>query len=107
MLTNLLSSAIIVKMSADFLKGENMHTDIVEQIQKVMRESVESSEVTGVNLLVEKDDREIIYCQEGMADREENRRMSRDTIFRLYSQTKPVTGVAAMILMEQGCLDFC
>ena len=48
-----------------------MHTDIVEQIQKVMRESVESSEVTGVNLLVEKDDREIIYCQEGMADREE------------------------------------
>ena len=57
MLTNLLSSAIIVKMSADFLKGETMHTDIVEQIQKVMRESVESSEVTGVNLLVEKDDR--------------------------------------------------
>lgn len=84
-----------------------MHTDIVEQIQKVMRESVENSEVTGVNLLVEKDDREIIYCQEGMADREKNRRMSRDTIFRLYSQTKPVTGVAAMILMEQGCLDFC
>ena len=84
-----------------------MHTDIMEQLQKVMRESVANYDVTGVNLLVEKDGRELLYCQEGMADRENDRRMSRNTIFRLYSQTKPVTGVAAMILMEQGCLDFC
>ena len=28
--------------------------------------------------------------------------MTKDTIFRIYSQTKPVTGVAMMILFEQG-----
>lgn len=28
--------------------------------------------------------------------------MEKDTIFRLYSQTKPVTGVATMILFEEG-----
>jgi len=28
--------------------------------------------------------------------------MTRDTIFRIYSQTKPVTGVAMMILFEEG-----
>ena len=29
----------------------------------------------------------------------------RNTIFRLYSMTKPITAVAAMILMERGMLD--
>ena len=28
--------------------------------------------------------------------------MTRDTIFRLYSMTKPITGVAMMILFEDG-----
>jgi CubicO group peptidase (beta-lactamase class C family) len=28
--------------------------------------------------------------------------MTKDTVFRIYSQTKPVTGVAMMILFEEG-----
>lgn len=78
-----------------------------EKLQNVMEQSVKNCEVAGVNLLVEKDGEEICYCQAGMADREENRPMSRDTIFRLYSQTKPVTAAAIMILMERGLLDLC
>ncbi len=78
-----------------------------EKLQSVMEQSVKDCEVAGVNLLVEKDGEEICYCQAGMADREENRPISRDTIFRLYSQTKPITAAAAMILMERGQLDLC
>lgn len=78
-----------------------------ERLQNVMEQSVRNCEVAGVNLLVEKDGEEICYCQAGMADREENRPISRDTIFRLYSQSKPVTAAAAMILMERGQLDLC
>lgn len=84
-----------------------MYTELIEKIHYVMKDSIEKSEVMGVNLLVEKGDHEILYCQEGMADKENGVEMARDTIFRLYSQTKPVTGLAAMILMEQGCLDLC
>ena len=78
-----------------------------QRLQNVMEQSVKDCEVAGVNLLVEKDGEEICYCQAGMADREENRPISRDTIFRLYSQSKPVTAAAAMILMERGQLDLC
>lgn len=78
-----------------------------QRLQNVMEQSVRNCEVAGVNLLVEKDGEEICYCQAGMADREENRPISRDTIFRLYSQSKPVTAAAAMILMERGQLDLC
>lgn len=42
----------------------------------------------------------------GMADKENAIPMTDDTIFRLFSMTKPVTAVAAMILIERGMLDF-
>lgn len=76
-----------------------------EKLQTIIERAVEGCEVAGVNLLVEKDGREICYCQAGMADREKGLPVARDTIFRLYSQSKPVTAAAAMILMERGLLD--
>ena len=78
-----------------------------EKLQNIMQQAVDNCEVAGVNLLVEQDGQEVCYCQAGMADREGNRPMSRDTIFRLYSQSKPITAAAAMILMERGELDLC
>lgn len=76
-----------------------------EKVQRVMEQAVSECRVAGINLLAEKGGEEICYCQAGMADREENRPMERDTIFRLYSQTKPVAAAAAMILMERGQID--
>jgi CubicO group peptidase (beta-lactamase class C family) len=38
----------------------------------------------------------------GMMDREREQPMTDDTIFRLYSMTKPITGVALMKLYERG-----
>jgi CubicO group peptidase (beta-lactamase class C family) len=38
----------------------------------------------------------------GWADRERDRRVAVDTVWRLYSMTKPITGVALMTLYERG-----
>lgn len=81
--------------------------DTFERLQQTMEQAVCECEVAGVNLLVEKDGRELYYGQAGMADREADRPMERDTILRLYSQTKPVTAAAVMILMERGMIDLC
>lgn len=78
-----------------------------EKLHNAMKQAVDDCEVAGVSLLAKQEGEELCYCQAGMADIEENRPMSRDTIFRLYSQTKPITAVAAMILMERGELDLC
>ena len=79
----------------------------LENILKgIIKTSAENSEIAGANFLVVKDGKEVVYVQEGMADRETGRKIERDTIFRMYSQTKPVTAVAAMMLMERGLLDF-
>ena len=59
----------------------------------------------GANLFITKGNEELVYAQAGMADREAEKPIERNTIFRLYSMTKPITAVAAMILMERGMLD--
>jgi CubicO group peptidase (beta-lactamase class C family) len=41
----------------------------------------------------------------GMADKEAGRPIESDTIFRIYSMTKPITSVAAMMLWEQGAFE--
>lgn len=41
----------------------------------------------------------------GMADREAGRAIDNDTVYRLYSMTKPVTAVAIMMLVEDGKID--
>jgi len=41
----------------------------------------------------------------GLADKEAGRAVESDTIFRIYSMTKPITSVAAMMLWEQGAFD--
>jgi CubicO group peptidase (beta-lactamase class C family) len=41
----------------------------------------------------------------GYRDRERQLPVTDDTIWRLYSMTKPITAVAAMMLYEEGCFD--
>ena len=77
-----------------------------EKVQSVLDDFVNKKEAAGLNLLVCKDGKEIGYWQSGFADVAAGQAYSRDTIVRLYSMSKPVTAVAAMILMEEGRLDF-
>ena len=83
-----------------------MNYKLLENLQSVLDDFVNKKEAAGLNLLVCKDGRELGYWQSGFADLENARPYQRDTIARLYSMTKPVTAVAAMILMEEGKLDF-
>ncbi len=67
--------------------------DLKEKISRVMKQSISDSEVMGVNLLVEKDGRELIYCEEGLADREAHKSIRRDTIFRLVPDKTDNSGL--------------
>lgn len=70
-----------------------------------LERAIAEHEVAGAALLVIKDGKEACYLERGKADCETGKDFSRDTIVRLYSATKPITAVAAMILMERGLLD--
>ena len=76
-----------------------------DQITDILAAAVENHECAGVNVLVRRHGEEVLYTQAGMADAEEGRLIQRDSIFRLYSQTKPVTAAAVMLLCERGLID--
>lgn len=75
------------------------------KIYETIKTSVDSGSTSGVNVLVLKNGKEAAYCEYGFRDLENRIPMTRDTIFRLYSQTKPVTAAAAVLLVSQGKLD--
>ena len=77
----------------------------VELVRKTLREEIDNNGIAGGNLLVIHEGKEILYHEDGFADIERRLPIKRDTIFRLYSMTKPVTAAAVMILMERGMLD--
>ncbi len=77
----------------------------IDALQKVLDRAVAEKNVSGANFLVTRNGKEEVYLQAGLADVENSIPIKRDTIFRLFSQTKPITAAAAMILMERGELD--
>lgn len=48
---------------------------------------------------------EVFYHDDGWADLETGRLITRNSIFRLYSMTKPVTATSIMMLLERGEID--
>lgn len=47
----------------------------------------------------------VFYHEDGFADIESGRPITRDSIFRLYSMTKPITATSIMMLLERGEID--
>ncbi len=76
-----------------------------DQIRAALREEIDNNGIAGGNLLVIHKGEEIFYHEDGYADMENGVPIRRDTIFRLYSMTKPVTSAAVMILLERGKID--
>lgn len=77
----------------------------INQIKNVIRDGIEKNEMAGGNLLILKEGEEIFYHEDGLADREAGLPIKRDSIFRLFSLSKPVTAAAVMILLERGKID--
>lgn len=71
-------------------------------IQPFVEHEIEKNQIAGANICVIKDDKMIFNQSFGYADKENKKTMQRDTIFRLFSMTKPITAVAIMILYERG-----
>lgn len=76
-----------------------------ERVGAVLQGFVERGELVGVSALIFEDGEEAFFGAYGMADRAAGRPMARDTVARIFSMTKPVTGVALMTLYEEGLFD--
>jgi CubicO group peptidase (beta-lactamase class C family) len=72
------------------------------RIDATLKGYIDSAKTVGVSALIFEKGKEVYYNAFGYADREANIPMDRSTIVRIYSMTKPVTGVALMTLYDKG-----
>ena len=100
----LMQTAAIARSDLPTAKPERvgMSTPRVELMTPAMQNVVDQGKFSGVVTLVARHGKVVHFDAVGKQDIEANRPMAKDTIFRIYSMTKPITGVAMMILFEQG-----
>lgn len=76
-----------------------------QKVENVLEKAVKEGFVAGASVLVLQDGKEILYGDAGYQNIEKGTPMTRETICRLYSMSKPITAAAVMILMERGEID--
>jgi len=74
----------------------------LERLHTLMQNVVDAKQLPGAVTLLARHGKVVDYRVYGVADVASNRAMTKDAIFRAFSMTKPVTGVAMMQLYEQG-----
>ncbi len=74
----------------------------LENLHALIQGEIDQKQLAGAITLLARHGKIVEYRTYGMRDLATSTAMTKDTIFRDYSMTKPVTGVAMMILYEQG-----
>jgi CubicO group peptidase (beta-lactamase class C family) len=74
----------------------------LDRLGAVMRGEVERKRVPGAVALVARRGQLAYYESFGQRDPVSGAPMQKDSIFRIYSMTKPIVSVAAMMLLEEG-----
>jgi len=72
------------------------------RIDGVLDRAIAEQRLVGVVVLVARDGKLVYHRAAGLADREANRPMTEDAVFRFSSVTKPFVSAALMRLVEQG-----
>jgi CubicO group peptidase (beta-lactamase class C family) len=91
-------------------KTEETNAGIVTEkvkarIDSTLKNMVDSGNIAGVSALIVEKNKEVYFNSFGFADKEADKAFDRNTIVRIFSMTKPVTGTALMQLYEKGAFQ--
>lgn len=83
-------------------EGVGLSPERLERIGNVIQQSIDAGRLAGAVSLVARHGKIAYFKAFGMADREANKPMRTDNIFRICSMSKPITTAAVMMLYEEG-----
>ena len=81
-----------------------LSSERLARINEMMQRHITAGEITGGVTLVARKGRVAHLEAHGVMDQDTKKPMAKDSVFRIASMTKPVTGVAIMMMMEEGKL---
>jgi len=100
----LLSSAAGAQAGPDG-RARSFSPEGLAKVSDYIRKEIAAGTFPGAILLLQQHGKPVYYENFGVRDVATEISMSADTIFRLYSMSKPVTTVMAMMLVEEGKLS--
>jgi CubicO group peptidase (beta-lactamase class C family) len=96
------STVVDAKNTANAAESVGLSSERLDRIAPVMQSYIDQGKLAGTLTLVARNGKIAYLNAQGMQDKEAGKPMTEDTIFRIYSMSKPITAVAAMTLWEQG-----
>ena len=77
----------------------------LDRIHAALSQAVGDGKLAGTVFLVARKGKLVYADALGFQDKEAGKPMAKDSIFRIYSMTKPIVSVAAMMLVEDGKIE--
>jgi CubicO group peptidase (beta-lactamase class C family) len=90
--------------SFDLPAGAHFNPQKLERIGEFFRNEIATGKIPGAIVLIQQHGKPVYFEKFGVRDVATQLPMTDDTIFTVYSMSKPVTSVAAMILVDEGKL---
>lgn len=81
-----------------------MSTARLARIDAVMQRHIDAGDIQGAVTAVARHGKVVHFKAHGLMDVENNRPMAEDALFIMMSSTKPILGVAAMMMIEEGLI---
>ncbi len=100
----LLLGATGAKAGSEGSVGHRFSPEGLAKVSDYIRNEIATGKIPGAILLLQQHGKPVYYRNFGVRDVATELSMSADTIFRLYSMSKPITSVSAMMLVEEGKL---
>lgn len=77
-------------------------TERLARIKQTLRDDIEAGALPGAVVLIAREGKIVYFESLGALDPQTKAPMAKDSIFRIYSMTKPIVSVAALMLVEEG-----
>ena len=100
---------ISVTLAAPFAEtspeAKGFSSERLERLTATFKAAIDSGELPGAVIMIARDGALVYSKAMGWQNKSTGAAMREDSIFRIYSMTKPIVSVAAMMLVEQGRLS--
>jgi len=99
-----LISGLTIAQNIPTAKPEDvgMSSARLKNVKASLQAEVDKGNIPGAVVMINRKGKLVYSEVVGYQDKTTNKLMSKDSIFRIYSMTKPLASVAAMILVEEG-----
>ena len=105
--THLLLTATALSLTAASLPSSKpedvgLSTERLQRIHTLVQKHMDLGDITGAVMMVARKGQIAYFEASGTIDAETKKPMTRDSVFRLASMTKPVIGTSIMMMLEEG-----